>query len=225
MTTEITKTSVPAAVVQELAKLKAEQEALLKEIALTPTIQTKEEEVKAGNWLARVRGFLKEAENIRKAIVGPRNDEVKAINAAFSEGLRLARNADGVLDKAIADYRWEQEKARRKEMDRQQKLADNRAAKAEERGEVPAIPEPIAAAVPEVETAIETDTGKKVGQVKHKKWRWSDSKQADKATSKLPDPFWVPNEVQIGQMVRAGTPEAVFNGAIIIYDDIGTSVR
>lgn len=225
MTTEVTKTSVPVAVIQELTKLKTQQEALLKEIALTPTIATKEEEGQAGNWLARVRSFLKEAENIRKAIVGPRNDEVKAINAAFSEGLRLARNADGVLDKAISDFRWEQEKARRKEIDRQQKLAENRAAKAEARGEVPAIPEPIAAVLPEVETTIETDTGKKVGQTKHKKWRWANDKQADKATSKLPDSFWVPNEVQIGQMVRAGTPEAVFNGAIIIYDDIGTSVR
>jgi len=208
---------------QFLLTLEGERDALLREIAKT-TVETEEERVQAADWLARVRSFLKAAEDRRKQLVGPLNDQVKAINTAFTGALTTAKQAETNLDKGISAFWAHQKDLERKEQARLVKLAEKRAVRAEEKGEPSPIPEVIPAIARAPERVTVTEAGK-VGMVGHMKWRWADQKQIVKATSKLPDDFWVPDEVRIGKMVRAGTPQSAFNGAIIIWEEFGTSVR
>ena len=216
MTTELQKP-------QYLVSLEGERDELLKHIALVP-VENEEQRIQAADWLARVRSFIKAAEEKRKELVGPLNEQVKGMNTAFATVLVSAKEAENHLNKGISDFFQEQQRLQRLKQASLDKAAEKRAERAEAQGIVPSIPEviPAVAAQPEKTTVTEAGT---VGMREIPKWRWANEKQQNKATSSLPDDFWVPDEVRIGKMVRAGTPQAAFNGAIIVYKEFGTSVR
>ena len=208
---------------QELIRLEAECEALLKEIAKT-TVENEDEKAQAADWLARVRGFLKGAEELRKELVGPLNEQVKAINSAFTTALISAKEAETNLNKGLSNFFQEQQRLQRLEQARLDKLAEKRAEKAEAQGVVSPIPEIISAVAARPEKTTVTEAGT-VGMREIPKWRWLNESQKTKATSKLPDDYWIPDEVAIGKQVRAGVPQLAFGGAIIVYKEFGTSVR
>jgi len=198
---------------EQLISLEGERDALLKSIAKT-TVESEDEKLQASDWLVRVRGFLKTAEERRKALVGPLNDQVKAINSAFSNALISAKEAETNLNRGISDFYLEQQRLQRLEQARLDRLAEKRADRAEAKGEVPPIPEIIAPIAAQPEKTTVTEVGK-VTMSQIWKWRLVD-------INKVPREYFVLDEAKLTKVVRAGIRDIP---GIYVYSEPITTVR
>lgn len=179
----------------------------------------------ASNFLPRLRGFLRKAEEVRKGLVSPLNDEVSKINGLFRTSLQSAKDAEQSINRQLVKYQQEQIDAARKEQERLQRVADKRQERAESKGETPTIPEAIAPLVDTPVKTIKTDGGSVTFKTV-KKWRWArPGKSENRSTSKLPDMFWIANEKLIDKAVKAGTPVEAFMGEVFIYEEQETMTR
>lgn len=105
-------------------------------------IRTATQYENAAELLQRLKGAMKRSEEERKALVKPYNDEVARINGDFKPVKDRAGQIEGMLKRAIRAYNEEQDrKAReleakeREKAQRQQERLNERARKAEEKGD------------------------------------------------------------------------------------------
>ncbi len=178
----------------ELVALEPDRNELVN-MALATTVTDETTREAATGVLARVRIILKKAEETRTSLVKPLNEHVKFLNGMVANFTDPLKKADSHLNSTIGGYLREMEEVRRKEQERQNKLAENRAAKAEAKGITSPIPETVAPLVQGVARTIETD-GAKVTYIDHWSFVITDP-------NLIPRDFMIPNEPMLNMMARA----------------------
>jgi malate synthase len=181
-----------------LTKLKEQHSVVLNAYML---IEVKDEgtQVEGANAIANLRNIIRQVEDTRKELVKPLNDHVKFINSRFEQFLNPVKKAENYLREQISQYRAQVEEARRKEQDRQDRLAEKRAERAEERGDVRPIPEVVAPIVSGSPKTIAVSTGR-LCFMKIRKWEVSN-------LEKVPREYFVLDESRITKVVKAGIPD------------------
>ena len=114
----------------------------------------------ANEALLELRSFDKRLEEARKKHLQPLTEYSRHINNTFTSLRQPLVEADSYLTRQNQDYRNAVNAAAAKEQARLNRLEDRREARAEERGEVPVLPETVSQIVPTAEKTVETDSGK-----------------------------------------------------------------
>lgn len=174
--------------------------------------------------LTRVKGFAKALEASRVALVKPLNDTVDRINAMFKPQIAALKGAEDGLKGYIRRFEDEQDRVRRDEQARLQRLADERAAaerrrladeaaeKARKAAELEAAGKVRSAEAMRQQSATMTAQAEKTvapvvisaapvmprtaGTVSAKRWTYEITDR-----SQIPDEYWVIDEVKLRKAV------------------------
>lgn len=162
---------------------------------MTLSVTDEPTSITASDALTRVRTFAKGIEEQRKIHLQPLNDYVKTINSRFATLKQPIEKAETHLLQQIQAYRNALNVAAKREQQRQNRLAEKRADRAEAKGIESPIPEIIAPLVMGAPKSMETDAGKISYRV--------DWKAEIVDASKLPREYLIPDEPKINAVVRA----------------------
>jgi len=146
---------------RELAEMVAERDVLLanyKEIKVVNDITLK---VSAGA-LKNVAEFRKRVEDIAKIAEKPLKDDIARIRESKDFLLGECADVERYIRLEQGNYQRGLLEAQRKEQEHQNKLADNRAKKAEEKGLTSQIPEIVPTVIQAPAKTVEADDGSKV---------------------------------------------------------------
>lgn len=176
-----------------------EQHSLILNASMVIQVKDEATQVEAADALANLRNIIRQVEETRKELVKPLNDHVKFINSRFEQFLNPVKKAENYLREQISQYRAQVEETRRKEQARQDRLAEKRAERAEERGDVRPIPEVVAPMVSGPPKTIEVSTGR-LSFMKIRKWEVLN-------LEKIPREYFVLDESRITKVVKAGIPD------------------
>lgn len=164
--------------------------------------------------LGKIVAARKLADEQRKAIVKPHNDEVRTINNRFKELAGPLDGAERALKDAVAAYRRKIEQERREqiareERNRRERQARENAKAAEEKRE------PVRHEAPRIEPEPEATmrSGGTAATVR-KVWRF-EVVDAEALSADHPE-FTKPDEVKIREAIKAGTRQI---SGVRIYED------
>lgn len=150
--------------------------------------------------LATARKYTKSIDALKKRWLDPLNDQIKLIRGDFDQMAAPAKEADQILARKTADYRFKVAEAARKEQERLRLLAEKRQERAEaraaERGVEPPPVQPLIPTVAPPAKTVATDGGAKVTFRKQFHFEITDA-------GKVPREWCCPDEKKIGQAVRA----------------------
>ena len=144
---------------------------------------------------AEVHGFLKQIELEKLSVTKPAREWVNNINDRVLNLTTPLKKLDTNILSELQTYRDGVRTAQAKEQARLNKLADNRAAKAEAAGRPSPLPEPVAPLVSGPPKSLETDLG-------NTSFR-TDWKAELVNPSLLPREYLMPDETKINAVVRA----------------------
>lgn len=192
---------------QELAEMVVKRDTLLAEYREL-TIVDEASKSLASVALAKVRTFKKQIEEIAKKARKPLKDDIAKINQSEQFILGDCITVEAHIVKEQQVWRNKELAGQAKEQARQNRLADNRAERAEQRGETRPLPEGTPPIVQGPAKTIENEDGSKVIFVTT--WKFEIVQPA-----KLPREFLMADEVKIGQYVRAMKQDAKIDGVRI----------
>jgi hypothetical protein len=158
--------------------------------------------VTATEILGKIATTKKKAEEVRKALVQPLQQQVNEINSKFKETLAPLVKADTILRNKVQDWHAYQERLRREEEERLRKLMEKEQKKAEKkaekRGEAPPPPMPVPV-VPQAPKTVKTDTGSTSIKTF---WAWEVEDE-----TKVPREYLMLNDQAISAAVKMGIRE------------------
>jgi len=174
-------------------------------------------EVKATSAHAEIHGYLKQIEAEKLTVTKPARDWVSDINGSvLNLTTPLKKLRDNLLSE-LQTYRGFVRVAQAKEQARLQKLADNRAAKAEAAGKPAPLPEAVAPLVSGPPMSLETDMGN-TSFVKH--WHFVITNP-----DLIPKEFWDINEVRLNAVAVALKEKTNIPGGYAAYKETPSTRR
>lgn len=191
-------------------------------------ITNNDEYTDAGEILKKVRGSIKNLENMRLEKTRPLDKLKKEWTEWFSRPIDKLKIADEAISKARRIFWSDMEEKRRAEEAKAREIAQKeadrlakRADKAEEKGQddkaeiLRAQAQQIESIVPVVESKVEATAG--ISMRKNWKFEIVDA-------SKIPAQYLIPDEKKIGAHVRALKEECQIAG-VRVYFELGENVR
>lgn len=207
---------------QSLITIEERRDILLNEIGTL--IVASDEELKiASDCLTRLRGFLREAEKMRKDEVTPLNNRVSLINKMYQDVVAKAKSAELHINTQITSYYRKVEEEKRKEQERLDRLANQKFQRQIDKGQIPEVPEAVGNLVEAAPKTISTDGGK-LSMKKVWKWRYATGADANPETTRIPNKYHLINEVMLNGIARS-TKGTVDIPGVVFYEDYETSTR
>ena len=166
---------------------------------------------------AEVHGYLKQIETEKLTVTKPARDWVSDINNSVRNLTTPLEKLDANILSELQTYRDTVRAAQVKEQARLQKLADNRAAKAEAAGKPAPLPEAVAPLVSGPARSLETDMGN-TSFVKH--WHFVITNP-----DLIPKEYWDINEVRLNAVAVALKEKTNIPGGYAAYKETPSTRR
>lgn len=156
----------------------------------------------ASDSLIRLRAFLKEADKRRTEDKEPYLRGGQLIDKAYADTIRPVKDAELKLSNSISLWHRAEADARAKEQARLDRLAEKQFEKAQATGSA-VIPEPVSREAEPIVKQVKTEAGT-LSFKTIRTWRYATDSQKVKATSRIPDEYWIVDEKKIQRLVAGG---------------------